>query len=52
MNGVLGHDSALLGYTGPGTTWVNEMNSAMNHAPGALLGGKFGFTLKKRAPKL
>ena len=26
MNGVLGHDSALYGYTGPGTTWANEMN--------------------------
>ena len=25
-NGVLGHDSALQGYTGPGTTWVNEVN--------------------------
>ena len=25
----------LLGYTGPGTTWCNEMNGVMNHAPGA-----------------
>ena len=23
-NGVLGHDSALYGYTGPGKTWDNE----------------------------
>ena len=22
----LGHNSALQSYTGPGTTWVNEMN--------------------------
>ena len=34
MNGVLGHDSALLGCSAPGTTWDNEMNSVMNHAPG------------------
>ena len=26
MIGVLGHDSALLSYTGPETTWANEMN--------------------------
>ena len=26
MIGVLDHDSALQGYTGPGTTWKNEMN--------------------------
>ena len=25
MIGVLGHGSALLGYTGPGTTWTNEI---------------------------
>ena len=25
MIGVLGHDSALQGYTGPGTTWANEI---------------------------
>ena len=25
MNGGLGHDSALQDYTGPGTTWANEM---------------------------
>ena len=35
MNIVLGHDSALEGYTGPGTTWVDEMNFGMNHVPGA-----------------
>ena len=35
MNGVLDHDSALSGYTGPGTTWANEMNFVINHAPGA-----------------
>ena len=33
--GVLGHNSTLEGYTGPGTTWVNEMNSVRNHASGA-----------------
>ena len=26
MNRVLGHNSALQAVTGPGTTWVNEMN--------------------------
>ena len=26
LNGDLGHDSALQGYTGPGTTWNSEMN--------------------------
>ena len=26
MIGVLGHDSEMSNYTGPGTTWVNEMN--------------------------
>ena len=25
----------LQGYTGPGTTWANEINFDMNHAPGA-----------------
>ena len=34
MIGVLGHDSALYGYTGPETTWTNEMNFVTNHAPG------------------
>ena len=33
--GVLDHDSALQGYTGPGTTRANDMNFVMNHAPGA-----------------
>ena len=31
----LGHDSALQGHTGPGTTWANEMNFVMERAPGA-----------------
>ena len=31
----LGHDCALLGYTGPRKTWANEMNAGMKHAPGA-----------------
>ena len=31
---VLGHDSALLGYTRQGTTWTDEMNIVMNHARG------------------
>ena len=35
MNGVLGHDSALQGYAGPGTTWDNEMNFFMYNAPSA-----------------
>ena len=35
MIGVLGHDSALYGYTGLGTTWANDMNFVMNHALGA-----------------
>ena len=30
-SGVIG----LEGYTGPGTTWDDEMNFVMNHAPGA-----------------
>ena len=32
MIGVLNHDSTLQGYTGPGTTWANEMKFVMNHA--------------------
>ena len=32
---MVSHDSELQGYTGPGTTWANEMYYAMNHAPGA-----------------
>ena len=35
MNGGLGSNFALLGCTGPGTTWTNEMNFGMKHAPGA-----------------
>ena len=34
MIGVLGHDSALSGYTEQETTRANEMNFVMNHAPG------------------
>ena len=30
---VLGHDSALQGYTRPGTTWANEMSFIMDHVP-------------------
>ena len=32
MSAVLGHDSELEGYTGPGTTWDNELNFVRNHA--------------------
>ena len=35
MNGSLDHDSALKGYTGPGTILANEINFVMDHAPGA-----------------
>ena len=35
MNGVLGHAAAWKRYTGQGTTWADEMNYGMNHAPGA-----------------
>ena len=35
MIAVLGHDTALQGYTGQGTTWANEINYDMNHTPGA-----------------
>ena len=35
MIGVLGHDSALKGYTEPETTWASEMNFVMNLAPSA-----------------
>ena len=34
MKGVLDHNTAVKGYTGPGTTWVNEMHFD-THAPGA-----------------
>ena len=33
MNGVLSHGCTLQGYTGPWTTWANEMNFVMNRAP-------------------
>ena len=32
INGILGHDCALQGYTGPGTTWAFEVKFDMNHA--------------------
>ena len=32
MNSVLGHDSALLGYTGQVTTGANELNQSMYYA--------------------
>ena len=32
---VLGHNCVVQGYTGHGTTWANEMNFAIKHAPGA-----------------
>ena len=35
MIGILGHNSALYGYTKPWTTWANELNFAMNHDPNA-----------------
>ena len=35
---LLGHISALYGYTGPGTTWDNEMHLSINHAPGTCTG--------------
>ena len=35
MNVVLDHGSVLQGYTGPGTTWTNEVNFGMKHAPRA-----------------
>ena len=35
MNDLSGHDSVLQGYTGPETTWANEVNYVMNHAPSA-----------------
>ena len=33
----LGHDSAVLGYTGPGTTWADEMNICYEPCPIDLL---------------
>ena len=35
MNAVLGNNSALEDYAVPWTTWANEINFGMNHAPGA-----------------
>ena len=35
VNGALGHDSALIRLYWAGTTWANEMNLVMNHAPDA-----------------
>ena len=35
MNGVLGHHAELLRNTRLGTSWTNEMNFGMNHAPRA-----------------
>ena len=35
MISVLDHDSALWGYTGPGTTGANGMKFVMNYAPDA-----------------
>ena len=37
MNGVLGHNAALSGYAGPGTTWDIAMNFGMKHAPGDIM---------------
>ena len=37
MNGVLGLDSALQGYTEKEATLANEMNFVMNHAPGSIV---------------
>ena len=35
MNGILGQQSAIQGYTGPGTIRAHEIDFFMNHAPGA-----------------
>ena len=35
MIGVLFHDSALQGYTWPGTTWADEMNVCYETCHGA-----------------
>ena len=36
MNGVsLGHISVMKSYTGPETTWANEMNFSMNYTTSA-----------------
>ena len=31
----LGNSNALYSYNGTGTTWANDMNFDMNHAPSA-----------------
>ena len=49
MIGVLCHDSALKGYTGPGTTWANKIHFVMNHAPGA---GTFAQTVDLQSTAL
>ena len=36
MNGVLGLDAALPGYTEPGKTFANEILFGVKHAPGAV----------------
>ena len=56
MKGVLGHNSAVQGYTGPGTTWVHDRGhlwytgsvldcwltgQAIDRAPGACFKTKF-----------
>ena len=35
MNSVLGHDSALLGNTAPGSICDNEIDFGIKHAPDA-----------------
>ena len=35
MNGVLGLDAGLIGYTRLGTTWANEMNFGVSSARSA-----------------
>ena len=49
MIGVLGYDFALQGYTGQGSTCVNEMNFVINHAPGA---GSIGRPVDKQSNAL
>ena len=35
-NSVSDHNAVLQGYTGPGTTWTNEMKFGLNHTSGAV----------------
>ena len=35
MNTILDPNSALQGYSQPGTSWTNEMHFVTNHVPGA-----------------